>query len=454
MKGYKIIYFLVIGGIGMSALARYFMRMGAKVSGYDKTETQLTQALQAEGIDVHYVEDVNFIPADVDLIVYTPAIPRDNKEFVFLQQSNIKMLKRSQLLSFVSSDLFTIAIAGTHGKTSLSSMVSHMLISSGKDVLAFVGGLMNNYNTNIYISGNPQFCVVEADEYDRSFLQLHPDIALITAVDADHLDIYGNHDNLKEAFVDFANQIKAGGSLLLSSNVEGLNFNCKTLKYGISSNSDLKAENIRINETVYTFDVYYLGEILIKDLVFPYPGKHNIENVLGAIGIALKLGLNTEEISKAVSSFKGIKRRFDFRIKNEQLVYIDDYAHHPKEIEAFVSGVKELYPNKRICGVFQPHLYSRTRDFYDGFAQSLSKLDVVILLDIYPARELPIEGVSSEVLLSKIESENKYLATKENIFELVEKLNPEVFLTIGAGDIDKLVKPFEEYFIKVLEGKS
>jgi len=451
MKGYNSIYFLGIGGIGMSALARYFLRLGAKVSGYDKTETQLTMALQSEGINVHYVEDSSLIPKDIDLVVYTPAIPVRNLEFVFLQQSGITMLKRSQLLSLVASDMFTVAIAGTHGKTSLSSMISHMLISSGREVLAFVGGIMNNYNTNIYVSDNPQICVVEADEYDRSFLQLHPNIALITAVDADHLDIYGNHENLKIAFEKFASQIKPGGSLIFSSKIEALNSNCKTLKYGIAANAELRAENIRQKDTVYTFDVLLYDEILIKDLIFPYPGQHNIENVLGAIGIALKLGLTTQEIYNAVGSFKGIKRRFDIRVKHEQLTYIDDYAHHPREIEAFISGVRELFPDKAVCGVFQPHLYSRTRDFCDEFAQSLSKLDLVILLDIYPARELPIEGVSSEVLLSKIDCKTKILANKENIFEIVKNLNPEIFLTIGAGDIDKLVKPFEDFFIKKLE---
>lgn len=452
MKGYNSIYFLGIGGIGMSALARYCSRLGAKVSGYDKTETQLTIALQSEGIDVHYVESTDLIPKDVDLVIYTPAIPEGNLEYIFLQQSGITMLKRSQILSLVASDMFTVAVAGTHGKTSLSSMISHLLISSGREVLAFVGGIMNNYNTNVYVSDNPQICVVEADEYDRSFLQLHPNIAVITAVDADHLDIYKDYENLRNAFEEFASQIKPGGSLIISSAVDSLRSNCKTLRYGISANAELRAENIRLTDTVYTFDVLLYDEILIKDLVFPYPGQHNIENVLGAIGIALKLGLSTNEIFQAVGSFKGIKRRFDIRVKNENITYIDDYAHHPKEIEAFISGVREMYPDKSICGVFQPHLYSRTRDFYAEFAESLSKLDVVILLDIYPARELPIEGVSSEVLLSIIDCKTKILATKENIFEVVKNINPEIFLTIGAGDIDKLVKPFEDFFNKKLEG--
>lgn len=451
MEDYKSIYFLGIGGIGMSALALYFHQKGVKVAGYDRTETHITKSLNQIGINVHYIENIDLIPKDIDLVVYTPAIPANNIEFLFLKESKILMYKRSQVLAEIANQLYCVAIAGTHGKTSLSAMLSHILISSKKEVLCFVGGIMKNYNSNFFISKNPQICVVEADEYDKSFLKLYPNLALITAIDADHLDIYHNYENLKIAYNSFVLNIRQNGLLCHSINIENIESKEETFTYGIDTKANLRAENITLVNAAYNFDVVLNNELIIQNLILNYPGKHNIENALGAISLALKLGLSTEEIKNSLKTFSGINRRFEIVINHKDFVFIDDYAHHPKEIDAFINGVRELFPNQEICGIFQPHLFTRTRDFADEFAQSLSKLDCLILLDIYPARELPIEGINSEFLFSKVKINKKFCTNKQNVLSLLDEVKPRILLTIGAGDIDKLVEPIKQKYHKILE---
>lgn len=454
MKGldsYKNMYFLGIGGIGMSALARYFSNLGVHVSGYDRTETELTAALETEGIKIHYNPDISLIPDDVDLVVYTPAVPESNPEFVYLKAEGLPMVKRSYLMAQLVNDKFCIAIAGTHGKTTISSLVTHILKSSGKEVLAFVGGLMKNYGKNVIFSYEPEFCVVEADEYDRSFLNLKPDIAVVSAMDADHLDIYGDYESLCSAFKQFVSGIKQGGKLILQKNVSLSGTEVEISHYGLNCENGLNARNIRYENSEYFFDVYNKEIPILKDIKFPFSGIHNVENALAAIQVALMAKIDLEVIQKALADFSGIHRRFDFRIKREDIVYIDDYAHHPKEIDALIHGVRSLYPGKKITGIFQPHLYSRTRDFAAEFARSLEELDVIIILDIYPARELPIEGINAEFLLNQISHPDKYYCSKNQVLDLIQQIQPEILLTIGAGDIDKMVHSIQQLLKKMKE---
>jgi len=451
---YKLYYFLGIGGIGMSALARYFNHYGKKVSGYDKTRTTLTSQLESEGIPCHYEENVELLqktlsdykPEEV-LIVFTPAVPVEHKEYVFLKQNGYTILKRSAVLGEITKQFKTIAIAGTHGKTTTTTMVSHLLKSNDVNCFAFMGGISKNYDTNLLL-GDPSksdtYVVVEADEYDRSFLTLHPYLSVITSCDADHLDIYKNHQFVKEGYELFANLIQKDGCLIVNKNVDNeLTLPSNKLIYSLNLNTNYVVENVRFIENEAHFDVVSPIENL-TDVCLGITGMHNVENSLAAIAIAQQVGLKGEQIKKALRSFSGVKRRFDYRFKSSKTIYIDDYAHHPEELKATISSVKRIYPSKKITGIFQPHLFSRTRDFADGFAQSLSLLDEVILLDIYPARELPIEGVTSKMLLEKVTTKNKKLLSKQEVLEHIRTNDHEVIVTMGAGDIDGLVKPIED----------
>jgi UDP-N-acetylmuramate--alanine ligase len=450
---YKSMYFLGIGGIGMSALARYYAASGVKVSGYDRTATPLTRKLEEEGISIHYTPDVSLIPANLDIAVYTPAVPTNNPEFQFLQNSGVTFVKRSKAMADLVNDKFCIAIAGTHGKTTISSLTTHILKHSGNEVLAFVGGLMKNYGKNIIFSTNPRFCVVEADEYDRSFLNLKPDIAVISTIDADHLDIYENFDNMKQAFASFAEGIKEGGKLITHHSVE-LSTTKETVFYGIENSRGLSAQNIRFEHGEYKFDILQDGKTIAEDVLFPFAGLHNVENALAATQVALFAGISIEKITSALATFQGIHRRFDFRIKSDDVVYIDDYAHHPREIDALIKGVRNLYPSKEITGIFQPHLFSRTKDFAKEFAESLEKLDTVIITDIYPARELPIEGIDAQYLLGLISHPHKYYCKAEEIPNMIHQMKPGLLLTIGAGDIDKLVQPLTDILNQMKEDRT
>jgi UDP-N-acetylmuramate--alanine ligase len=450
------VYLLGIGGIGMSALARYFNAMGKSVSGYDKTATPLTAELQAEGIAVHFDEQpalLNAFNPDETLVIYTPAVPRTHAEYVYLLEKGFKIQKRSEVLGLLTQNSYTVAVAGTHGKTTTSSLIAHTLRSSGIDCSAFLGGITQNYHTNLFIGKNLGekigIIVVEADEYDRSFLTLHPDIAVITSIDADHLDIYQKKEHMHESYNLFAKQVKRGGVLVAKTGTEAVQKDVEALviSYSLQAASEYKASDIRITDGQYHYTIMGKGDE-INNLTLGLPGAHNVENSIAAYVVAKNLGVTDEAIRTAFASFKGVKRRFEYQIKNDSLVYIDDYAHHPEELKACILSVRELYPTKKITGVFQPHLYTRTRDFADGFVKSLSLLDEVILLDIYPARELPIEGVSSAMLLENITAPVKMLSTKEGLADELAKRKLEVLLTLGAGDIDALVLPIKNVLSK------
>jgi len=451
---YKRLYFLGIGGIGMSALARYYANLGVQVSGYDRTETDLTKELEKEGIPIHYTPDINSVPQNPDLVIYTPAVPQDHPEFLYFRDKGVPLMKRSQAMAQLVNDHFCIAVAGTHGKTTISSLITHILKASNKEVLAFVGGLMKNYKRNIVFSYQPEFCVVEADEYDRSFLNLTPDIAVISAMDADHLDIYGDYEHLRNAFQDFTSNIKTGGKLIVQKDVNLLNEAIPVFKYGIGCSHGLSAENIRFENSKYSFDIIRDGSCLIADIDFPFAGIHNVENVLAAVQVALFAGIGHDEIRKALGGFLGIHRRFDFRIRRDDLVFIDDYAHHPREIDALIRGVRGLFPHMEITGAFQPHLFSRTRDFAEDFARSLEKLDKVIVTDIYPAREQPLPGIDAQYLLELIHHPEKHYSSLSGLPETIESLNPQILLTIGAGDIDTMIIPIEKMLLKMMEEKK
>ena len=451
IRNYHSIYFIGVGGIGMSALARWFLFNKFQVSGYDRTSTPLTDSLIGEGIDIHFEDRVELIPEDVKhskddvLVVFTPAIPEDHKEYNWLKDQGYEIMKRSQVLGLITKDMFTIAVAGTHGKTTTSSMIAHILKSSDRDCTAFLGGISTNYNSNLLINENfdeETIVVVEADEYDRSFLTLHPDVAVVTSMDADHLDIYGDPDHLKESFIEFINKTSFTGYIFLNDRIAG-NFEekretgAKPFTYAVGG-GDFAAEDLRVEGASYHFNVN-TPEKNIEDLELYVPGFHNVENMTAAIGVALKVGVSESDIRSAVESYSGVKRRFEYIIREEEVVFIDDYAHHPVEIEAFLKSVRSLYPGKTITAIFQPHLYTRTRDFAEGFATSLSLSDELILLDIYPARELPLEGIDSQMLLDKVPMENKTLVGKKELISELSSRNVEVLCTIGAGDIDQLV---------------
>ncbi|MES2796732.1 MAG: UDP-N-acetylmuramate--L-alanine ligase [Bacteroidota bacterium] len=446
----KYIYFLGIGGIGMSAIARWFVANGYAVAGYDKTPTPLTEALTAEGAIIHFEDDINLIPSafleniSETLVVYTPAIPKDHLEFNWLKDNGFTLNKRSQVLGLLTQKLFTIAVAGTHGKTTTSSMVTHILKQSGKNVTAFLGGITQNYGTNFLINDHPNdiICVVEADEFDRSFLTLSPDISIVTSTDADHLDIYGSHEHVLESFQLFVDRLKPNGTVYVQAN-QNLKNGEGTQQFSYSLQSgDYFAENLRIEEAIFKFDLRHPNGI-IKGIEMALPGYHNVENAIAASAACLQVGVNEQDIVKSLASFGGVKRRFEYHIRTKNLVYIDDYAHHPTEIEAFLSSVKALYPHKKLTAIFQPHLFSRTNDFQEDFAKSLELADDLILMNIYPARELPMEGVTSAIIFDKIHNQNKTICAKENLLNLIRSKKPELLVTIGAGDIDTFITPIK-----------
>lgn len=432
------VYFIGIGGIGMSALARYFKVNQKHVAGYDKTQTEITDALEGLGIKVHFndaIENIEseFLNTQNTLIVYTPAIPKGHKELNYFIDNGFQVLKRSAVLGAITKNTFCLAVAGTHGKTTTTSILGHLLSECNVEVTAFLGGISENYNSNLIIKGT-KVTVVEADEFDRSFLTLSPDMACITSMDADHLDIYGEADELKKSFLEFSKRLKPNGKLFVKNGLP-----LEGITYGIEDNSDYSVQNIKIINGSYVFDVK-TPKTTLENFKFNLPGRHNLSNALIALAMTVEYGIPTQQLAKALASYKGVKRRFTYQIKTDELVFIDDYAHHPEEINAVHQAVREMYPNKKVLAVFQPHLFSRTRDFADDFAKSLSQFDEVFLLDIYPARELPIQGITSQWLLEKIENRNKKIVQKSNLISEIQKSNAQVVLTIGAGDIGEEVK--------------
>jgi UDP-N-acetylmuramate--alanine ligase len=442
-----IIYLLGIGGIGMSALARYFIAKGYQVHGYDRTVTSLTLSLEKEGMIIHYHEDVDLIPAGTGLVIYTPAIPDTNAELQYLLKSGVRMMKRAEVLGMLSSEYKTIACAGTHGKTTTSSMVAFLMQQSVIGCQAFLGGISRNFDNNLLISESSPFMVVEADEYDRSFLHLHPFIAIITSSDSDHLDIYRNQEAMHEAFISFAGNIVPQGSLIIKKGLDlavQIPEGSRIFTYSVNEEADYFASSLRLENGLYHFDFTYpAGKI--DNLVLGIPGMYNVENAVAALAAALLAGVTPEELSVGLSAFKGVSRRFDIRLNEHDLVYIDDYAHHPEELRACISSARAMFPGRKLTGIFQPHLFSRTRDFAEEFAKSLCLLDEILLLPVYPARELPIPGIDSEMLLSLMDHGNKHLVNKTDFPAYLAGKHIELLLTMGAGDIDTLVEPIENF---------
>jgi UDP-N-acetylmuramate--alanine ligase len=451
---YKLYYFLGAGGIGMSALVRYFNHYGKTVYGYDKTETDLTRQLQDEGAQLHFDEDKSLVKKlfslyskeDI-LVIYTPAIPKDHAEFVYLQNEGYNMQKRAWVLGEITKQFRTIAIAGTHGKTTTTTLTTHILKTAGINCFAFLGGISQNYKSNLLLgdaNDKDAYVVVEADEYDRSFLTLHPYITVITSVDADHLDIYGDLNTMHQTYTQFASQVQKEGFLIVKKNVDNdLRLKDKRLVYSLNLDTEYSANSIEIIDGEFCYNINSPIEP-VSHVAIGLPGLHNVENSIAAVAVAQQLGIKGDVINKALRSFKGVKRRFDYRVKSKSVVYIDDYAHHPEELRAAITAAKQLYPDKKVTGIFQPHLFTRTRDFADGFAESLDLLDVCVLLDIYPAREKPIEGINSQMLLDKMKSKEKFLVKKENVLEFLKTHPPQVVMTLGAGDIDSLIEPIEK----------
>jgi UDP-N-acetylmuramate--alanine ligase len=435
------VYFIGIGGIGMSSLARYFKAIGKEVSGYDKTPSMLTSELIESGIAIHFEDSINLIPKDYytenTLVIITPAVPRTHSEWNYFIERDYQVKKRAEVLGIITQDTFCFAVAGTHGKTTTSSILGHILFESGADVTAFVGGIVENYNSNLIGTGKT-ITVVEADEFDRSFLHLHPNIACITSMDADHLDIYGTSEAIEASFVEFADKVADKSQLFITKELPLEGITC-----AVNEAAVFKAFNVRIGNGSYVFDVQTPTET-IQDLHFGLPGRHNLMNALMAIAMAKTFGTPTDAIAKAIASFKGIRRRFSYQIKTEKLVYIDDYAHHPTEINAVHQAVRELYPNQKVLAVFQPHLFSRTKDFADDFAKSLSAFDEVILLDIYPARELPMEGITSQWLMEKMTNEHKKLIAKQDLITTILATDASIIVTIGAGDLGEMVPSIKQ----------
>lgn len=450
---YKLYYFLGAGGIGMSALVRYFNHYGKTVYGYDKTQTELTTQLQAEGSQLHFQEDVELVKKltsnykkEEILIIYTPAIPKEHSELVYFQENNYSIKKRAWVLGEITKQFKTIAIAGTHGKTTTTTLTAHILKTAGINCFAFLGGISQNYNTNLLLGDakDPNaFVVVEADEYDRSFLTLFPYITVITSVDADHLDIYGDKNEMHQTYTQFASQVHNDGFLIVKKNVDNdLRLKDKRLIYSLNLDTEYSANSIEIIDGEFCYNVNSPIES-VNNVAIGLPGLHNVENSIAAIAVAQQLGVKGNTINKALRSFKGVKRRFDYHVKSKSIVYIDDYAHHPEELTAAITAAKQLYPTKKITGIFQPHLFTRTRDFMEGFVESLDLLDECILLEIYPAREKPIEGINSQKILNKMKCDKKHLMTKEEVINYLKNNTPEVLLTLGAGDIDQLITPIE-----------
>lgn len=452
----EYVYLIGIGGIGMSALARYYNHCGAVVAGYDRTESKLTCELVNEGINIHYLDDISNIPqifkedTNNRLVIYTPAVPSDSPELNFFKERGYRVIKRSAALGHISKEKQVLAIAGTHGKTTTSTMLAHIMEHSGIGCTAFLGGISANYRTNLLLSKN-EVLVAEADEFDRSFLQLWPQIAVITSSDADHLDIYNNHETIRGAFAEFASQIKPNGTLIAKEEIPQdvlSRAKCKILRYSYSTKSDFYASHIIEKSGGYfSFTLNYPGGA-IDNCSVGIPGWVNVENSIAAGAIALEWGLSPQKVKDAIATFKGVERRFDIKINTPECAYIDDYAHHPKEISAAVSSMRNIFKGRELTGIFQPHLYTRTRDFANEFAESLSMLDKLILLDIYPARELPIEGVTSQIIFDKVNIKDKVLITKERLMEELSGRDIDALATLGAGDIDRFVEPITVYLKK------
>ncbi len=458
LQNIRNVYFLGIGGIGMSALARYFKFTGRNVAGYDRTPTALTKAMQAEGIDVHFEDDIRKIPSNWDpastLAVFTPALPEDHKELSWFREKPIGLLKRAKVLGLVCNERSGIAVSGTHGKTTVSTMVANILNKTYTGCGAFLGGISKNFGTNLLLPKvESPWIVVEADEFDRSFLHLTPQLALVTSIDADHLDIYGQKDKIVESFEKFISQIQPGGKLVIKKGVE-LNTSktgATVYTYSLKGDSDFKTENLQLNTEggFYQFDIRTPGGV-IADCKMNYPGLLNVENAVGAASLAFLAGATPNEIKSGLEDYQGVIRRFDVRFRNEKYIYIDDYAHHPEELKAIISSVKELYKGRKLTGIFQPHLYSRTRDFSAEFAASLNLLDTAILIPLYPAREEPIRGISSAIIFNQMKIQDKHLVTKPEMLEILKNDNCDIVLTMGAGDIDGLAGDI----IEILKNKE
>jgi len=455
MNKFTKYYFLGIGGIGMSALARYFYTKGFQVAGYDRTETKLTSELQTEGIIVSFNQDIDEIPfvftkPENTLIIITPAIPNDHPQLRYFQKNNFTIQKRAQVLGDITRQSKGICIAGTHGKTTTSTIAAHLLYQSQVSCNAFLGGIANNYNTNLLLSAESNLVVIEADEYDRSFHQLSPYMAVITSVDPDHLDIYETPKAFHESFEYFTSLIRPGGALIMRKGIDivpQLQKGVKLYTYSMNDGGDFSADNIRTVKGEIHFD-FVTPNDRISDVRLGVPVQINVENSVAAMALAWLNGVSHEELRTGISSFSGIYRRFNVVYKSDKIVYMDDYAHHPSELKASISSIRNLYPTRKITGIFQPHLYTRTRDFAPAFAEALSQLDELILLDIYPARELPIEGVDSDLILRDVKLKNKTLCSKENLLPLLKEKDLDVLVTFGAGDIDKMVPLIREQLKK------
>ena len=439
----KAVYFVGIGGIGMSAIARYFLSRDLVVAGYDRTPSDLTEQLRKEGALVHYEDNTDLIPApcrdkESTLVVFTPAIPTEHKELTFFREQGFEIQKRAQVLGTLTRSLKGLCVAGTHGKTTTSSMTAHLLHQSHVDCNAFLGGITKNYGTNYILSQKSPFVVIEADEFDRSFLRLKPAVSVINSIDADHLDIYGDKAHLVKSFNEFAQLTEKQLIVKEGLEIEGEGI----LRFGFGRGNDYRANIVRTSNGITDFVIEAEGSC--TEVRLPMAGRHNVLNATAAFAAARQVGIATEDIAKALATFKGVKRRFDIRVNNGKHCYIDDYAHHPEEIRACLQAVRDAFPNKRMTLVFQPHLYSRTRDFMDEFAQILSATDELVLMDIYPARELPIEGISSAALLEKVHLTEKKLCTKAELIALIDSEKPELLVTMGAGDIDRFVEPLEK----------
>lgn len=444
-------YFLGIGGIGMSAVARYFHSRGIRVAGYDKTPSPLTKQLTAEGMAIHYEDNPSLIPEESDIGVYTPAVPKTLKEYQYLNERNIPIMKRSQVLGIITSSHYTIAVAGTHGKTSVTALIAHTLHQAGLKVTAFVGGILKNYHSNCLISDSTNVVVVEADEYDRSFLNLTPDMAVITAIDPDHLDIYGNRKELESSFRKFAGLLRGNGKLIIEKSLrKHFTDNGNLLTYGLETGADYLCNNAIITKGYQHFTLS-ASSVKLENIRFQLPGSYNQKNAAAAFAVATLLGAKLSLLKDAFESFEGVERRFDIQLRTSNVVYIDDYAHHPSELDACIGAIRTLFPGKKITGIFQPHLYSRTRDFADGFAESLDKLDDAILIPVYPAREEPIKGISSEMILERMHSESKHLFDKNDLPHRLNNFKIDVLVTLGAGDIDRLVVPIKNWLTKIYE---
>ena len=442
LNTYHNIYFVGIGGIGMSALAKYFHKQNKKISGYDKTSSDNTKTLEDLGINISYSDDIEtidpkYLQSSETLVVYTPAIPNSNVILNYFNSNHFTVLKRSEILGMITKDTFCFAVAGTHGKTTTTSILGHLMFEANQNMTAFLGGISENYNSNLIQNGR-ETTVVEADEFDRSFMTLSPNFACITSMDADHMDIYGDKESLKQSFLDFSKNISNEGKLFVheSLSVEGIT-------YGIDSNADYAAQNIKIVEGAYHFDLKTPNSIL-RNFRFHLPGSHNLNNAVAALAMALEFGCTKEKLQKGLNSYRGVKRRFSYKIKEQSFVFIDDYAHHPKEIDAVYQAITEMHPNRKVTAVFQPHLFSRTQDFGEEFAHSLSVFDAVLLLEIYPARELPITGINASWLLEKITAPFKKLVTKSALFDVIKSIDNPVLVTMGAGDIGTLVEPLSK----------